>query len=100
MTRPRILLTPEDRTRLACQLKARDGSRCFYCGCHFRPKPMRRKTFDHYVPYRLWPTWDLDNLVLACERCNLRKDDALPLTLAWLLLRHADQIQSAYAPAA
>lgn len=47
---------------------------------------MRRKTLDHYVPHRIWPGWDIDNLVLACERCNLAKDDTLPWPLVWLLL--------------
>lgn len=82
----RPALDPEVRAYFHCALKNRDGKRCFYCKRNFRARPMRRKTLDHYVPYRIWPEWDIDNLVLACEGCNLRKDDALPITFAWLLL--------------
>lgn len=44
------------------------------------------KTLDHYIPHWIWPGWDVDNLVLACERCNLAKGAALPWPLVWLLL--------------
>lgn len=100
MSRPRANLTPEERASIRHQIRARHGSRCFYCRRHFRERPGRRETIDHFIPYTLWPTWDVKNLVLACERCNFRKDDALPLTLAWLLLQHADPFRDSYAPAA
>ncbi|MGW3427517.1 HNH endonuclease [Streptomyces melanosporofaciens] len=93
-------LTVEERAFIHCNLKDRDGARCFYCRRNLRSKGRRRKTIDHYIPYRLWPAWELENLVLACEACNLRKADALPLTLAWLLLRTVDQSQALYSPAA
>ncbi|MET8947443.1 HNH endonuclease [Streptomyces sp. NPDC004542] len=86
MSTPRELLTEEQRAFFQCAISARDGRRCFYCRRNFRRRPMRRKTFDHYVPHRYWPGWDLDNLVLACERCNLAKADSLPWPLVWLLL--------------
>ncbi|MDI5964832.1 HNH endonuclease [Streptantibioticus silvisoli] len=89
----------QERDALHCQLKARDGSRCFYCRRNFKASPMRRKTLDHYIPYCLWQTWELDNLVLACEGCNRSKDNVLPWPLVWLLLATAPQ-QAHFAPAA
>ncbi|WP_069627136.1 HNH endonuclease [Streptomyces niveus] len=77
-----------------CTIKARDGRRCFYCRRNFKGRPMRRKTLDHYVPHSLWPGWEVANLVLACEGCNLRKADSLPLIFAWLLLRAAGLTQN------
>jgi 5-methylcytosine-specific restriction endonuclease McrA len=82
----RVPLTEEQRAYLQCAIQARDGRRCFYCLRNFRRRPGRRKTLDHYIPHRLWPGWELDNLVLACERCNLAKADSLPWPLVWLLL--------------
>ncbi|WP_328746359.1 HNH endonuclease [Streptomyces sp. NBC_00285] len=86
MSAARVRLTPELRTALHCELRSRHGSRCFYCHRHFRHRPMRRKTLDHFIPHHIWPGWDVDNLVLACERCNLAKADNLPWPLVWLLL--------------
>ncbi|MEV8553532.1 HNH endonuclease [Streptomyces glaucescens] len=86
MSTPREELTGEERAFLHCHLGARDGKRCFYCRRNFRRRPLRRKTLDHYVPHRIWPGWNVDNLVLACERCNVAKGDALPWPLVWLLL--------------
>ncbi|MFI9174868.1 HNH endonuclease [Streptomyces lincolnensis] len=86
MSTVRLALTGAQKTYLHCAIKNRDGSRCFYCWRHFRSGPMRRKTLDHYVPYRIWPGWDVDNLVLACEGCNVAKADTLPWPLVWLLL--------------
>lgn len=84
MSRPRI--DAETRAFLDRSIKARDGKRCFYCARNFRKRPMRRKTLDHYIPWWIWPGWTVENLVLACERCNLAKGDRLPWPLVWLLL--------------
>lgn len=86
MSTIRDSLTPRARTILHCELRARHGSRCFYCQRNFKKTPLRRKTLDHYIPHRIWPGWNVDNLVLACEGCNLAKEDALPWPLVWLLL--------------
>lgn len=86
MSAARTELAPEVRTFLHCRLKELHGPRCFYCRRNFRRRPMRRKTLDHYIPHRMWPGWDVANLVLACERCNLAKADSLPWPLVWLLL--------------
>ncbi len=79
-------LTVEERVFFQCAIAARDGRRCFYCRRNFKKGPMRRKTLDHYIPHHIWPGWDVDNLVLACEGCNLAKGGALPWPLVWLLL--------------
>lgn len=71
--------------QLRVRLAHRDGACCFYCRRGF-PDPTAA-TLDHYVPYRLWRTWRLVNLVLACEPCNTRKADCLPILLALLLLQ-------------
>lgn len=86
MSTNRLALSGGQRMYLHCAIKNRDGIRCFYCRRHFKKSEGRRKTLDHYVPHRIWPGWHLDNLVLACEGCNLAKDDALPWPLVWLLL--------------
>jgi len=86
MSAARLALSGEKRTYLHCALRGRDGGRCFYCHRNFKKTGGRRKTLDHYVPHRIWPGWDVDNLVLACERCNLAKADRLPWPLVWLLL--------------
>lgn len=66
------------RKRLA--LARRDGACCFYCRAPFTD-PATEATFDHYLPYALWPTNVRWNLVLACQDCNTAKGDALPLGL-------------------
>lgn len=86
MSSHREELSPEVRAFLHCRLQELHGRRCFYCGRNFRRRPMRRKTLDHYVPHSVWPGWDVANLVLACEGCNLAKGDRLPWPLVWLLL--------------
>lgn len=100
MSRPR--LSEEERGELRRLISLRDGSgdRCFYCRRKFRKRPMRRKTFDHYIPYSLWQTWELHNLVLACESCNVRKDNVLPWPVALLLLRNIQQYADVYEEAA
>ncbi|MFJ2259945.1 HNH endonuclease [Streptomyces sp. NPDC087844] len=62
------------------RIAQRDGARCFYCRTPFTD-PATEATFDHYMPYALWPTNRNFNLVLACPPCNLRKGDVLPLGL-------------------
>lgn len=59
-------------------LLLRDGNRCHYCGVlmtpsnkgDFHPDGM---SIDHIVPLAEGGTDDMDNLVLACRRCNLDK---------------------------
>ena len=39
----------------------------------------RRKSGDKIHPGYYWLTYEWDNLVLACEECNLKKSDYFPL---------------------
>lgn len=67
----------ETKRRIANKLIARDGMVCHYCG-----KPLEWSTqnfqenglsIDHMTPVKHGGEWDIDNLVLACRRCNLEK---------------------------
>lgn len=87
--------TPDgvEKWALRLHLAARDGRRCFYCRMPFlTDKQLYKKgTLDHYIPYSLWRGWWARNLVLACRDCNQAKDNALPVTVAVLLLQYAEQ---------
>lgn len=57
-------------------LKKRDGWSC-YVGKHdFAPDD--EVTIDHWIPLSKGGTWALDNLRLACKRCNASKGDRMP----------------------
>lgn len=43
---------------------------CFYCGCDI---PFGSRHVDHVVPLSRCGSHTLDNLVIACATCNLRK---------------------------
>lgn len=77
---------PHRRRLLAERIASRKGHgwRCFYCHAPFTATAPY--TFDHYVPYRLWPTGAQRALVLACSPCNSAKGGQLPPIFAWLLL--------------
>ena len=59
-------------------IEARDGG----CLCHYCWSPLKRftknrrktLTIDHIVPKSKGGTNSLDNLVLACKKCNQEKD--------------------------
>lgn len=64
-------------------LFARDQYTCQYCGFQAKPgKAMQDLTIDHVKPAHLFPsrkkatTWE--NVVAACEKCNLLKGGRLP----------------------
>lgn len=79
---------------LVAQLIARDGYHCRYCGCPVRKtglKDTRSKnklTIDHVDPDG---TNDVENLVIACLRCNGRKNRRTP-DAAGMTLRPAPRI--------
>jgi 5-methylcytosine-specific restriction endonuclease McrA len=49
-----------------------DGS-CFYC----KVRLTARSHIDHFIPWSKYPNDAIENLVLACERCNSSKTDYL-----------------------
>ena len=53
----------------------RDRFACQYCGGRF---PTEELTFDHLIPRSLGGKTLWDNVVTACEPCNLRKGRRLP----------------------
>lgn len=61
-------------TRHRKAVMQRDGTSCYYCG-----KPNlsgRSATLDHVVPLCNGGTDSVDNLVLACPRCNSQKQSS------------------------
>jgi len=48
--------------------------RCSYCGCDLN---WHTATLDHVVPTSKGGTDSMDNLVLACQPCNVQKADKL-----------------------
>lgn len=60
-------------------LIARDGDKCHWCGRVMVPgahdhQPGNMRTIDHLVEIRNGGDNRLSNLVLACSRCNNRRD--------------------------
>lgn len=53
----------------------RDRFRCQYCG---RTSPAHDLTFDHVVPRARGGRTSWQNVVAACQSCNLRKGSKLP----------------------
>jgi 5-methylcytosine-specific restriction endonuclease McrA len=57
----------------------RDGYRCQYCGKKLSPAVL---TMDHVVPRSMWAGNDTPtnwhNIVTACKRCNMKKDNRTP----------------------
>jgi 5-methylcytosine-specific restriction endonuclease McrA len=72
--------TPNWRAETRALLTERDGPRCHWCGRETveswtTPKvPDNRRTIDHLIRRRDGGSHDLDNLVLACRRCNTERD--------------------------
>ena len=48
----------------------RDNRICQYCGKKLDKKGIH---IDHVIPYSLGGRTELDNLVVACAECNLKK---------------------------
>lgn len=61
---------PTVAQRFSQRVFARDGAWCFYCGRADRPL-----TLDHVVPKHAGGKSSFDNLVPACQRCNIAKSD-------------------------
>ena len=62
----------------------RDGFRCQYCGVK---KPAKDLTFDHVLPRSRKGPATFENIVAACQSCNLRKANKTPREAGMKLLR-------------
>ncbi|HCW84780.1 MAG: HNH endonuclease [Rhodobacteraceae bacterium] len=62
----------------------RDGFRCQYCGAK---KPAKDLTFDHVLPRSRKGPATFENIVAACQSCNLRKSNRTPREAGMKLLR-------------
>ena len=58
-------------------LSAKANGCCYYCRGKFK-----KLTIDHIVPLSKGGRHDLDNLVMACGPCNLKKTDRDPIEFA------------------
>lgn len=62
----------KEREHKLRRLVERDGDHCWYCRCEFG-SGKRSRTVDHFVPLCRGGTKRLENLRLACARCNALK---------------------------
>jgi hypothetical protein len=72
---PRGLRGGKRKAEPVARLIARDGDCCWYCRGGFAPGK-RHRTVDHALPLSLGGTNALENLRLACGRCNSQKGAA------------------------
>jgi 5-methylcytosine-specific restriction endonuclease McrA len=54
------------------------NSKCFYCGSKFEDSRGRRPTVDHIIPLHRGGANTIQNIVYACESCNLSKGKRTP----------------------
>lgn len=66
----------------------RDRFSCQYCGT---PTATERLTFDHVIPKSRGGATSWENVVAACEPCNLRKGSHLPKAIGMLPLTRPSQ---------
>lgn len=57
-------------------LRERDGDFCFTGQHDWRPQDI--VTIEHWIPLSKGGTWAMENLRLACKRCNSDKGDRMP----------------------
>ena len=63
------------KRNLKLRLLIKQRNKCFYCSIEFiRPE---LSSFDHVIPKSKGGTFSVDNLVLACFKCNEEKADDL-----------------------
>ena len=66
----------------------RDRFVCQYCAGGF---PSEELTFDHLIPRSRGGRTTWDNVITACQGCNLRKGDRLPKECGLLPIREPEQ---------
>lgn len=70
----------------------RDGKRCRYCGtdCIDSIRAKTRITLYHIIPECRGGTKTIDNLVVACNRCNVKKGNCTPTEAGMVVLPAPD----------
>lgn len=53
--------------------------KCYWCECNIKNKEVH---IDHYIPLSKGGKHNIDNLVISCSTCNLRKNAKDPLKFA------------------
>ncbi len=76
-------------------LYARDENTCQYCGRWFATKDL---SLDHVVPRSRGGRSAWENLVVACHRCNRRKDNRTPGEAGMRLIRRPVRPRSILVP--
>ncbi len=78
----RFVRVPADRTVALNRvtLFARDHHKCQYCG-------LPADSIDHVIPKSRGGAHAWENVVAACKRCNMRKQDRLPHEAGFVLAR-------------
>ena len=69
MARNGAIRKRKKRDRVIAQLVERDGDGCFYCAVDFG-SGRRQLTIDHWLPRHAGGTNAVENLRLACTKCN------------------------------
>jgi hypothetical protein len=83
------------RQQLIDGLVARDGAACVWCSCTLDPyRP--EATLDHVQPKSQGGRYELENLLLACVRCNRSRRDRPAAQFLALCLRagHAVRVEA------
>jgi hypothetical protein len=58
------------RARVRYALSEAQNHRCCYCGKRFGRSASSIATLEHILPQSLGGEWEIDNLAVACGRCN------------------------------
>lgn len=67
----------------------RDGNVCRYC-C--RVININYLTVDHVVPFSRGGKTVMDNLVVACKKCNQKKSNYLPQEIGMILIPQLNRL--------
>lgn len=63
---------------LSLEILERDEWTCYYCGEDLHEVPSGERHIDHFVPKSKGGEDVVENLVTACQHCNLIKNDKMP----------------------
>lgn len=63
---------------LSLEILERDEWTCYYCGEDLHEVPSGERHIDHFIPKSKGGEDVIENLVTACQHCNLIKNDRIP----------------------